>query len=178
MLTDVTVYLEVQSITGAVTDIEKGKVEAQMADLVTEALNTAEDVEVETGAAYVDLSMYKNVKTKEEDVVISDATTQITDTGTEITITMAIPKEIIDQQVPEGFTRTYNVVRVHDENAEVLPSEQNGNQLTFRTSKFSTYAVTYVDVKNASAASSSGSGTSYVPVKTVRIETSTKTLTK
>ena len=178
VLTDVTVYLEVQSITGAVTDIEKGKVEAQMADLVTEALNTAEDVEVETGAAYVDLSMYKNVKTKEEDVVISDATTQITDTGTEITITMAIPKEIIDQQVPEGFTRTYNVVRVHDENAEVLPSEQNGNQLTFRTSKFSTYAVTYVDVKNASAASSSGSGTSYVPVKTVRIETSTKTLTK
>lgn len=178
VLTDVTVYLEVQSITGAVTDIEKGKVEAQMADLVTEALNTAEDVEVETGAAYVDLSMYKNVKTKEEDVVISDATTQITDTGTEITITMAIPKEIIDQQVPEGFTRTYNVVRVHDENAEVLPSKQNGNQLTFRTSKFSTYAVTYVDVKNASAASSSGSGTSYVPVKTVRIETSTKTLTK
>ena len=70
------------------------------------------------------------------------------------------------------------MVRVHDENAEVLPSKQNGNQLTFRTSKFSTYAVTYVDVKNASAASSSGSGTSYVPVKTVRIETSTKTLTK
>ena len=70
------------------------------------------------------------------------------------------------------------MVRVHDENAEVLPSKQNGNQLTFRTSKFSTYAVTYVDVKNASAASSSGSGTSYVPVKTVNIETSTKTLTK
>ncbi|MDD6637478.1 MAG: Ig-like domain-containing protein [Lachnospiraceae bacterium] len=175
--TDVTIYLEVQSITGAVPVNEKDKVETQMADLVTEALNTAEDVEVETGAAYVDLSMYKNVKTTEEDVVKSDTTTQITDTGTEITITMAIPEEI-DQQVPEGFTRTYNVVRVHDENAEVLPSKQNGNQLTFRTSKFSTYAVTYVDVKNASAASSSGSGTSYVPVKTVRIETSTKTLTK
>lgn len=180
--TDVTIYLEVQSITGAVETIEKGKVEAQMADLVTEALNTAEDVEVKTGAAYVDLSMYKNVKTEKTDgngesIEASDTTTQITDTGTEITITMAIPDDI-DQQVPEGFTRTYNVVRVHDENAEVLPSKQNGNQLTFRTSKFSTYAVTYVDVKNASAASSSGSGTSYVPVKTVRIEASTKTLTK
>ena len=126
--------------------------------------------------------MYKNVKTEKTDgngesIEASDTTTQITDTGTEITITMAIPDDI-DQQVPEGFTRTYNVVRVHDENAEVLPSKQNGNQLTFRTSKFSTYAVTYVDVKNASAASSSGSGTSYVPVKTVRIEASTKTLTK
>lgn len=175
--TDVTIYLEVQSITGAVPVNEKDKVETQMADLVTEALNTAEDVEVESGAAYVDLSMYKNIKTTEEDVVKSDTTTQITDTGTEITITMAIPDDI-DQQVPEGFTRTYNVIRVHDGNAEVLPSKQNGNQLTFRTSKFSTYAVTYVDVKNASAASSSGSGTSYVPVKTVRIEASTKTLTK
>ena len=40
--TDVTIYLEVQSITGAVRTIEKDKVEAQMADLVTEALNTAE----------------------------------------------------------------------------------------------------------------------------------------
>ncbi|MDY3275546.1 MAG: Ig-like domain-containing protein [Agathobacter sp.] len=175
--TDVTIYLEVQSITGAVPNNEKVEVETQMADLVTEALNTAEDVEVESGAAYVDLSMYKNIKTKEEDVVTSDATTQITDTGTEITITMAIPDDI-DQQVPEGFTRTYNVIRVHDGNAEVLPSEQNGNQLTFRTSKFSTYAVTYVDVKNPSANVSSGSGTSYVPVDKVRIETAAKTLTK
>lgn len=179
--TDVTIYLEVQSITGAVETIEKGKVEAQMADLVTEALNTAEDVEIESGAAYVDLSMYKNVKTEKtnnngESIETSDTTTQITDTGTEITITMAIPKDI--PQVANGFTRTYNVVRVHDGNAEVLPSEQNGNQLTFKTSKFSTYAVTYVDVKNASSNSSSGSGTNYVPVKTVRIETSTKTLTK
>lgn len=178
--TDVTIYLEVQSITGAVPNAEKVEVEAQMADLVTEALNTAEDVEVETGAAYVDLSMYKNVKTTKENVVKSDTTTQITDTGTEITITMAIPEDIQQDipQVANGFTRTYNVVRVHDGSAEVLPSKQNGNQLTFRTSKFSTYAVTYVDVKNASAASSSGSGTSYVPVKTVRIEASTKTLTK
>lgn len=180
--TDVTIYLEVQSITGAVDTGEKEQVETQMADLVTEALNTAEDVEVQSGAAYVDLSMYKNVKTEKTDgngepIEASDTTTQITDTGTEITITMAIPDDI-DQQVPEGFTRTYNVVRVHDGSAKVLPSKQNGNQLTFRTSKFSTYAVTYVDVKNASAASSSGSGTSYVPVKTVRIEASTKTLTK
>ena len=180
--TDVTIYLEVQSITGAVETIEKGKVEAQMADLVTEALNTAEDVEVQSGAAYVDLSMYKNVKTEKTDgngepIEASDTTTQITDTGTEITITMAIPDDI-DQQVPEGFTRTYNVIRVHDGNAEVLPSEQNGNQLTFRTSKFSTYAVTYVDVKNPSANVSSGSGTSYVPVDKVRIETAAKTLTK
>ncbi len=128
----------------------------------------------------MDLSMYKNVKTTKENVVKSDTTTQITDTGTEITITMAIPEDIQQDipQVANGFTRTYNVVRVHDGSAEVLPSKQNGNQLTFRTSKFSTYAVTYVDVKNASAASSSGSGTSYVPVKTVRIEASTKTLTK
>lgn len=182
VLTDVTVYLEVQSITGAVSTDEKEKVETQMADLVTEALNTAEDVEVETGAAYVDLSMYKNVKTKKTDnngesIKTSDTTTQITDTGTEITITMAIPEDI-DLQVPEGFTRTYNVVRVHGGNAEVLPSKQNGNQLTFKTSKFSIYAVTYVDVRNASYNSSSGSGTSYVPVKTVNIETSTKTLTK
>ena len=75
--TDVTVYLEVQNINGAVSSEEAGKVEAQIADLVTEAVNTAADVEVETGTAYVDLSMYKNVKTevKTDSEVISESNT-------------------------------------------------------------------------------------------------------
>lgn len=150
--TDITLYLEVQNITGAVAPEETQKVEAQIADLVTEKINTDADVEVETGATYLDLSMYKNVKTKEETpdgkmVGTSDDTTQITDTGKEITITVKVPSDI--PKAAEGFTRTYTVVRVHEGNAQALDTQQSGNLLTFSTSKFSTYAITYVDVKNA-----------------------------
>lgn len=189
--TDVTVYLEVQNINGAVSSEEAGKVEAQIADLVTEAVNTAADVEVETGTAYVDLSMYKNVKTevKTDSEVISESntTTQITDTGKEITIMMEVPEDI--PTVTSGYTRTYRVIRVHDGIAEVLPTSHVGNKLTFKTSKFSTYAVSYVDVKDTSVTlpyggesnggAGSGSGASSttekytIPVKnenTVKVE--------
>ena len=182
--TDVTVYLEVQNINDGVVSGDALKVEAQIADLATEKANTTSDVEVKTGAAYLDLSMYKNVKTEEMDgsnnvISKSDTTTQITDTGEDITITMDIPTGI--PTVAAGFTRTYHVIRVHDDNAEVLDTTQNGNQLTFKTSKFSTYAVSYVDVKDVSVNSpveSSGSGSMGIPVTKITISSEKSSLTQ
>ncbi|MDD7643081.1 MAG: Ig-like domain-containing protein [bacterium] len=182
--TNVTVYLEVQNINDGVVAGDASKVEAQIADLATEKANTTSDVEVKTGAAYLDLSMYKNVKTEKKNdsgqvTSKDDITTQITDTGEEITITMDIPTGISTKTA--GFTRTYHVIRVHDGKAEMLPTTQNGNQLTFKTSKFSTYAVTYVDVKDVSVyspAESSGSGSMGIPVTKVTISSDKNSLTK
>ena len=182
--TNVTVYLEVQNINDGVVAGDARKVEAQIADLAKEKADTNADAEVKSGAVYLDLSMYKNVKTEEKnnlDQVISrdNITTQITDTGEEITITMDIPTGISTKTA--GFTRTYHVIRVHDGKAEMLPTTQNGNQLTFKTSKFSTYAVTYVDVKDVSVyspAESSGSGSTVIPVTKVTISSDKNSLTK
>ena len=182
--TNVTVYLEVQNINDGVVAGDARKVEAQIADLAKEKADTNADAEVKSGAVYLDLSMYKNVKTEEKnnlDQVISrdNITTQITDTVEEITITMDIPTGISTKTA--GFTRTYHVIRVHDGKAEMLPTTQNGNQLTFKTSKFSTYAVTYVDVKDVSVyspAESSGSGSTVIPVTKVTISSDKNSLTK
>lgn len=182
--TNVTVYLEVQNINDGVDAGDARKVEAQIADLAKEKADTNADAEVKSGAVYLDLSMYKNVKTEKKNdsgqvTSKDDITTQITDTGEEITITMDIPTGISTKTA--GFTRTYHVIRVHDGKAEMLPTTQNGNQLTFKTSKFSTYAVTYVDVKDVSVyspAESSGSGSTVIPVTKVTISSDKNSLTK
>lgn len=161
---DVIIYLEVQNITGAVIPEETRQIEAQIADIVTEKTNTAADVEVETGAAYLDLSMYKNVATNEivdGEVMKTDTTTQISDTGKDITITVEVPEDV--PEAADGFTRTYTVIRLHEGNAQALDTQQNGNLLTFRTNKFSTYAITYVDVKEISQPSRD------VPVDSIQI---------
>lgn len=176
--TDVTLYLEVQNITGAVDEEEKDKVDTQIDDIITAKTNTDAQVKVEKGITYLDLSMYKNVTTKKEDVETSNTTTQITDTETDITITMVLPEEF--PLVKEGFSRTYNVIRVHGNEAQLLPCRKDGNNLTFKTSKFSTYAISYVDVKETPVPSSSGGGSVVIPATKITIasDSDKTTLTK
>lgn len=64
----------------------------------------------------------------------------------ETPITLNIPKDI--PAVASGYTRKYIVVRVHDGFAEKLDTTLNNDgTLTFKTDKFSTYAITYSDSK-------------------------------
>ena len=182
--TDVTVYLQVQNITGTTEANEsKGHVEAQLKDLVIQAENTSDGSAVQSGTEYLDLSMYKKVKTKTKDggqvVEQDEKLTKITNVPDKLTITVAIPSAL--RAVPAGYKRTYHVIRVHDNQAEVLDTTQTGNQLTFETDKFSTYAVAYVDVKDTSVtppAESSGTGTPDIPVTKVTISADKKSLTK
>lgn len=63
-----------------------------------------------------------------------------------IAITLDIPSDI--KEVAEGYTRKYTVVRVHDGVAEELDTTLNNDKtVTFKTDKFSTYALTYTDTK-------------------------------
>lgn len=179
--TDVTVYLEVQNITGAVPAADTQKVQSEITDLITQKVNADANVEVEAKAGdttYLDLSMYKNVTTKEDDVVTSDTTTQITDTEKDIKITVTIPAGLPD--VAAGFNRVFHIIRVHDGIAEILPTDRNGNSLTFWTSKFSTYAISYVDVKETPVPSSAGGGSVAVPVTKITVSSDSEktTLTK
>ena len=59
-------------------------------------------------------------------------------------ITLDLPSDI--PTVDSEYTRTYTVVRVHDGNAEKLETTLNDDgTITFKTDKFSTYAITYTD---------------------------------
>ena len=69
----------------------------------------------------------------------------ITETSNKIKFQVALPDEL--KEVKDGYTRTYYIIRYHDNLAEVLDTKLGDNLLTFESDKFSTYAITYVDTK-------------------------------
>ncbi len=91
--------------------------------------------------AYYDLILCKNIGGKE---------TAVTDTNKKIAITLTLPEGLINKDAK--VNRTYAVIRIHGEKAEVLPADYKDGKLTFESDKFSIYAVAYKDtpVENAS----------------------------
>ena len=69
----------------------------------------------------------------------------ISETSNKIKFQVALPDEL--KEVKDGYTRTYYIIRYHDNLAEVLDTKLGDNLLTFESDKFSTYAITYVDTK-------------------------------
>lgn len=67
----------------------------------------------------------------------------ITQTASQIAFTVQIPADILN--APEGYVREFNIVRVHNGIAEMLNPTKNGDQLSFASDKFSTYAIVYSD---------------------------------
>ena len=87
-------------------------------------------------AQYLDI----NILVKADNQVIGE----INQLNKEITFTVAIPEDLMK----EG--RTFYVIRVHDGKAEKLETDENEDgTLTFKTDKFSTYALAYEDVQKS-----------------------------
>ena len=87
-------------------------------------------------AQYLDI----NILVKADNQVIGE----INQLNKEITFTVAIPEDLMK----EG--RTFYVIRVHDGKAEKLDTDENEDgTLTFKTDKFSTYALAYEDVQKS-----------------------------
>lgn len=70
----------------------------------------------------------------------------ITKLENNIEISIDLPSDL--PKVKEGFTRTYKVIKVHNGVASAIDAEVKNEKLTFKTNEFSTYALTYTDVKN------------------------------
>jgi len=81
---------------------------------------------------------------------------KLTKLPTPITITLNIPSNI--EEVEDGYVREYSVVRVHDGKAEIIEStfDETVQTLTVNADRFSTYAVTYKDVKQEEATNATG----------------------
>ena len=74
-----------------------------------------------------------------------------------------MPDELISKDATK--TRTYEVIRIHDGKAEVIPSDFHAETKTisFTTDKFSTYAVAYIDTDKSVSSGGSGTGESTEP---------------
>lgn len=65
---------------------------------------------------------------------------------TKVSISVDLPEDV--EEVEEGYTRKYYVIRIHDGKAEKLEAELVDGKITFETDKFSNYTLTYVDTLN------------------------------
>lgn len=87
----------------------------------------------------------------------------IHESHTEFTGVIALPDELVSKDATK--TRTYEVIRIHDGKAEVIPSDfhVDTKTISFTTDKFSTYAVAYLDTDKSGSSGGSGTGESIEP---------------
>ena len=95
---------------------------------------------------YFDVSVL--LKNKETDALIAGIPTL----ANEIELSVMLPENL--QQIADGYVRKFYIVREHEGSYELLDAKlsQDGTYLTFNTSKFSTYALAYEDVKEPAVA--------------------------
>lgn len=101
-------------------------------DIIADAINSIADSDKLNFMVmnYLDITFGANV---DGDVI------KISETDGLITVSVALD---------EAVNGTYKVIRIHDGKAEVIDSElsEDGTRLTFKTDKFSTYAIVFADV--------------------------------
>jgi hypothetical protein len=97
---------------------------------------------------YLDLSLMKKVGTGEA--------TAVSDPGTDISITIGIPDEMINKNA--AVSREYVIIRLHVDAAGSEVDTLHGDfdeakqEFTFVTDRFSTYALTYIDTAKTTEA--------------------------
>lgn len=80
---------------------------------------------------YLDINLFKQIYGKEK--------IKITELNDKIKIHLEIPNDLIKEN------RTFSIIRIHNETVTKITPEIDGNNLTFETDKFSTYALVYTD---------------------------------
>ena len=101
------------------------------------------------GAELAQLMDLKVVLTVIVEGIEDSISTTISELSEPVTFTIVLPEEL--RNVPEGYKRTAYVVRVHNDNAEMVaevPFDSSTQEIiTFASDKFSTYALYTVDEK-------------------------------
>ena len=133
---EVKVWLEVTDISATVSQTDKDLIDSKKG-------NT-------TIGMYLDIDLLKQIG--------SDSPVNITETNGVVTITLKVPSSLINSN--SSVTRTYQMIRVHNGVATVIPCTYNAaNQtISFETDQFSTYALAYVDQQNNSGGGNASGG--------------------
>lgn len=120
---DASIRLDVEDITESVP--------AEDAGLVEEAKGEAEL------GMYLGVTLWKQIGDGEE--------VAVTETNGSLTISFEVPDSLINTD--PSVVRSYQIIRVHEGKAEIIPCEysEETRTITFKTDKFSTYALVYTD---------------------------------
>ncbi len=142
---NVYLWMDKNNVDNSITDEEKAKIKAAAGDGFV------------IGRCY-DILLYKYIEslTDEDDYDFIP----IEETSNPIGMSFALPEKLTN--VPEGVTREYKVVRVHNEKVEVIPSTYDAKTKTisFASDRFSYFAITYKDSASVADASVSKAVTS------------------
>ena len=122
------VILKVTDISASVSDKEEALIKEQL---------SLEKGDANQSVLYVDLSLYKQVGSREE--------TRITESKGKISISLEVPERLWNTDLKNS--RAFYVVRVHDKEATRIDGSYDPvtHLFTFETDRFSTYALTYQD---------------------------------
>ncbi len=133
---EVKVWIEATDISATVSQTDKDLIDSKKG-------NT-------TIGMYFDIDLLKQIG--------SDSPVNITDTDGAVTITLKVPSSLINSN--SSVTRTYQMIRVHNGVATVIPCTYNAANQTIscETDQFSTYALAYVDQQNNSGSGNTGDG--------------------
>lgn len=133
---EVKVWIEATDISASVSQTDKDLIDSKKG-------NT-------TIGMYFDIDLLKQIG--------SDSPVNITDTDGAVTITLKVPSSLINSN--SSVTRTYQMIRVHNGVATVIPCTYNAANQTIscETDQFSTYALAYVDQQNNSGGENTGGG--------------------
>ena len=91
-------------------------------------------------SSFFDISLNLKDSVTEESLGILD------ESDNELSFDVVLPSDIA--KIEDGYTRTYYIVRYHDGDVDLLDTTVDDNVVSFKTDKFSTYALAYTDVKN------------------------------
>ena len=151
---DITADELVQIANGASVDIVLTVKEANVPDAVKTAMaQAAKDCTI---GQYLDISLFKymTVNGKQQDGVALPTTKDA------LTISVAVPDALINTN--SAVNRTYCIVRNHEGTITVLDAafDAANKTLTFKTDRFSVYAIAYKDTAVPSSGSNPGSNNS------------------
>jgi len=120
------------------TELEVGEEKKPEASEVKKIEETVDKDTVVAG--YLDI----NILIKADGVEIG----KVRELGEKVELKVDVPKDIAP--VKEGYTRTYSIIRIHNEVAEVIAKGLTAvdGKLSFETDKFSTYAIAYTEVED------------------------------
>lgn len=119
---------------------------AEIAAVREKVKNT--DAEMEIGVI-LDLSLFKKVGDAEPRRITQTGSTEVT-----VYITLSDALKLKDS----NKTRTYYIVYEHEGETGIITPSLNGDVLSFKTSRFSTYAIAYKDTGKGSTGGGSNTG--------------------
>lgn len=126
-------FVELKLTVDNISDTIDAEDKEQIAEAANELSDNAEVV------MYLDLKLFKQLSTETTETPVTDTN------GTNIAITIDVPEDIKNSD--PSVNRTYYVARMHEGEVDLLPVvyDAEAGTITFETSKFSTYALVYMD---------------------------------